>query len=52
MSKDKREINLNEIKSNQCIDVIVISFKAGNIGERTIFPSGAGENLDLLYPYG
>jgi SNF2 family DNA or RNA helicase len=47
MSKDKREVSLNQIKNNKRINVILISFKAGNTGERTICPLGAGEILDL-----
>ena len=47
MSKDKREVSLNQIKNNKRINVILISFKAGNTGERIICPLGAGEILGL-----
>lgn len=32
MSKDKREISLNKIKTVRSIKVILISFKAGSMG--------------------
>jgi hypothetical protein len=37
MSKDKREVSLDQIRNNKRIGVILISFKAGSTGERPIF---------------
>lgn len=34
MSKDKREVSLDQIKNNKRITVILISFKAGSTGKR------------------
>lgn len=36
MSKDKREVSLEQIKNNKRIRVILISFKAGSTGKRFI----------------
>jgi SNF2 family DNA or RNA helicase len=33
MSKEKREVSLDQIKNNERIKVILISFKAGSTGE-------------------
>jgi SNF2 family DNA or RNA helicase len=38
MSKDKREVSLDQIKSNKRIKVILISFKAGSTGKRNHLP--------------
>ena len=39
MSKDKREVSLDQIKSNKRIKVILISFKAGSTGKRNHLPT-------------
>ena len=38
MSKDKREVSLDQIKKNKRIRVILISFKAGSTGKRNHLP--------------
>jgi SNF2 family DNA or RNA helicase len=41
MSKDKREVSLNQIRNNEQIKVILISFKAGSTGKRITCPRPA-----------
>jgi hypothetical protein len=36
MSKEKREVSLNQIRNNRQIKVILISFKAGSTGKRIL----------------
>jgi len=38
MSKDKREVSLDQIKNNKQVKVILISFKAGSTGKQDHLP--------------